>query len=120
MPGVDYRRAVSHAERPGALAGVDAFVLPYRINSLTRAISPAKTYECLAAGRPVVTAPLPAMEELGEHVYLAERPEDYVGTLRRLWEQETPRKVLAGIELARENSWEVRFGELEEVLWRAL
>ena len=120
MPGVDYRGEVSHAGLPGTLVGVDAFVLPYRVNAMTRAISPAKTYECLAAGRPVVTAPLPAMEELGEHVYLAERPEDYVGTLRRLWDQETPRKVLAGIELARENSWEVRFGELEEVLWRAL
>ena len=45
MPGVDYRGEVSHAELPGALAGVDAFVLPYRINALTRAISPAKTYE---------------------------------------------------------------------------
>jgi len=120
MPGVDYRGEVSHAGLPGTLVGVDAFVLPYRVNAMTRAISPAKTYECLAAGRPVVTAPLPAMEELGELVYLAERPEDYVGTLRRLWEQETPKKVLAGIELARENSWEVRFGELEEVLWRAL
>ena len=28
MPGVDYRGEVSHAELPGALAGVDAFVLP--------------------------------------------------------------------------------------------
>jgi glycosyltransferase involved in cell wall biosynthesis len=120
MPGVDYRGKVSHAGLPGTLKGVDAFVLPYRVNAMTRAISPAKTYECLAAGRPLVTAPLPAMKELGEHVYLAGRPEDYVGTLRRLWDQETPRKVLAGIELARENSWEVRFGELEEVLWRAL
>ncbi|HEX2740722.1 MAG TPA: hypothetical protein VHM69_09755, partial [Rubrobacter sp.] len=48
MPGVDYRGEVSHAELPEALAGVDAFVLPYRINALTRGISPAKTYECLA------------------------------------------------------------------------
>lgn len=120
MPGVDYRGEVSHAGLPAALVGVDAFVLPYRVNAMTRAISPAKTYECLAAGRPVVTAPLPAMEELGEYVYLAERQEDYVETLRSLWDRGTQRRVLAGIELARENSWEVRFGELEEILWRTL
>ena len=120
MPGVDYVGEVSHAELPGALAGVDAFVLPYRINGLTRAISPAKTYECLAAGRPVVAAPLPALEELGEYLYLARRPEDYVRTLRGLWNTGTQKKVLAGIELARENSWDVRFGELEEAIWRAL
>ena len=120
MPGVDYGGEVSHAELPGRLVGVDAFVLPYRVNALTRAISPAKTYECLAAGRPVVAAPLPAMEELGEYVYLAERPEDYVGTLRSLWDNGTEKKVHAGIELARQNSWDVRFGELEEALRRAL
>ena len=120
MPGVDYRGEVSHAELPGALAGVDAFVLPYRVNALTRAISPAKTYECLAAGRPIVAAPLPAMEELREYVYLARRPEDYVGTLRGLWDEGTEAKVRGGIERARENSWDDRFAGLEEAMWRAL
>jgi glycosyltransferase involved in cell wall biosynthesis len=118
VPAVDYRGGVAHAGLPKELEGVDAFVLPYRINALTRAISPAKTYECLAAGRPVVAAPLPAMEELKEYVYLAKRPEDYVGTLRSL--SGTEGRVCAGIELARENSWDVRFGELEEALCRAL
>ena len=120
LPGVDYRGAVSHAELPGALAGVDAFVLPYRINALTRAISPAKIYECLAVGRPVVAAPLPAMEELREYVYLARRPEDYVSTLRGMWDEWTEAKVSGGIERARENSWDVRFAGLEEAMWRAL
>jgi glycosyltransferase involved in cell wall biosynthesis len=120
MPGVDYRGEVSHAELPGALAGVDAFVLPYKVNALTRAISPAKIYECLAAGRPVVAAPLPAMEELREYVYLARRPEDYVRILRGLWDEETEAKVREGIERARENSWDARFAGLEEAMWRAL
>jgi glycosyltransferase involved in cell wall biosynthesis len=119
LPGVDYRGEVSHAELPGALAGVDAFVLPYRVNALTRAISPAKTYECLAAGRPVVAAPLPAMEELREYIYLARRPEDYVGTLRGLWDEGTEAKVRGGIERARENSWNTRFAGLEEAIWHA-
>jgi len=120
MPGVDYRGEVTHEELPGTLAGVDAFVLPYRVNDLTRAISPAKTYECLAAGRPVVAAPLPAMEELYEYVYLARRPEDYVRILRGLGDDASAGKVRAGIELARKNSWEARFAELEEAIWHDL
>jgi hypothetical protein len=119
-PGVDYRGEVSHGELPAALAGVDAFVLPYEINALTRGISPAKYYECLATGKPVVAAPLPAMEELAGHVYLASRPEDYVEALRSLGEIETEEGVRARIELARKNSWDVRFAELEEALWRAV
>ncbi|HEX2741154.1 MAG TPA: glycosyltransferase [Rubrobacter sp.] len=120
MPGVDYRGEVSHAELPEALAGVDAFVLPYRINALTRGISPAKTYECLATGKPVVAAHLPAMRDLGEHIYLAESPQDYVEVLRNIQDLETEERMRARTELASENSWEVRFGELEEALWRAL
>jgi glycosyltransferase involved in cell wall biosynthesis len=120
MPGVDYRGEVTHEELPGALAGVDAFVLPYRVNDLTRAISPAKTYECLAAGRPVVAAPLPAMEELDEYVYLARHPEDYVRILRSLGDDASAGRVRAGIELARKNSWEARFAELEEAIWHEL
>ena len=119
-PGVDYRGEVSYAGLPAALAGVDAFVLPYRINGLTRGISPAKTYECLATGKPLVAAPLPAMEELAGHVYLARTPEDYVKALRGLGETETMEGVRARMELARENSWDNRFAALEEALWRAL
>ena len=119
-PGIDYRGKVSHAELPAALAGVDAFVLPYEVNGLTRGISPAKTYECLATGKPVVAAPLPALEELAGHVYLAREPEEYVKLLRSLEELETEEKVRARIELARGNSWEVRFKEIEESLWRAM
>jgi glycosyltransferase involved in cell wall biosynthesis len=119
-PGVDYRGEVLHEELPAALAGVDAFVLPYEVNSLTAGISPAKIYECLATGRPVVASPLPALEELAGHVYLADEPEEFVGILRRLGEVETEERVRARIELSRNNSWEARFGEIEEALWRVL
>ncbi|HEX5850270.1 MAG TPA: glycosyltransferase [Rubrobacter sp.] len=119
-PGVDYRGEVPHEALPGALAGVDAFVLPYRTNALTRAVSPAKTYECLAAGRPVVAAPLPALGELRQYLYLARRPEDYVEILRGLWDGDTEEKVRGGIGSARENSWDARFAGLEAAICRAL
>ncbi len=119
-PNVEYRGEVSHGRLPAALAGVDAFVLPYRINGLTRAISPAKTYECLATGRPVVASPLPALKDLSEHVYLADGPEGFVGALRNLPETETDERVRARGRLARENSWEARFREIEASILRAL
>ncbi|MDQ3316718.1 MAG: glycosyltransferase [Actinomycetota bacterium] len=119
-PNVDYRGEVSHGRLPASLAGVDAFVLPYRAGGLTLAISPAKTYECLATGRPVVASPLPALRELSDHVYLAKGPESFVNTLRNLRYTETAEKVRARTRVARENSWEARFGELEGVILRAL
>jgi glycosyltransferase involved in cell wall biosynthesis len=120
MPTVHYGGKVPHERLPAALAGVDAFVLPYKINGLTRSIAPAKTYECLATGKPVVAAPLPALEEFAGLVYLARAPEDYVELLRGLGDLETNAKRRGRIELARANSWEARFGQIEEALWRVL
>ncbi len=118
--GIDYRGAIPHRLLPAALAGVDAFVLPYRIDDLTRGISPAKTYECLATGKPVVAAPLPSLEGLSEHVYLAREPGDFVEVLRGLRRLETEERVRARIRIARENSWEARFVALEDALHDAL
>ncbi len=119
-PGIDYVGEVPHRRLPAALEGVDAFMLPYLDNRLTRGISPAKTYECLATGKPVVASPLPALREIGDHLYLAETPEGFVKTLRALEGLETGEKVRARVDLARKNSWDARFGEIEENLWDAL
>jgi glycosyltransferase involved in cell wall biosynthesis len=119
-PNVEYRGEVAHGRLPEALAGVDAFVLPYRINGLTRGISPAKTFECLATGRPVVASPLPALDDLSEHVYLADGPESFVGALQNLAGTESDERVGARVRLARQNSWPVRFGEIEASILGAL
>lgn len=119
-PGVDYRGEVSHADLPAALAGTDAFIIPYRINALTRGISPAKIYECLATGIPVVATPLPELQRFDKYVYLAEDTEGFAEVLRGLPGLETEEKVRARIELARENSWDARFGDMEKEIRRKL
>ncbi len=45
----------SYADLPDYLAGWDAAMMPFAINEATRFISPTKTPEYLAAGRPVVS-----------------------------------------------------------------
>jgi glycosyltransferase involved in cell wall biosynthesis len=119
-PGVDYRGEVTHADLPEVLAGTDAFVIPYRINALTLGISPAKIYECLATGTPVLATPLPELERLGGHVYVAEGVEGFAEVLQRLPQLESEEKARARIELARENSWEARFAAIEKEIWRKL
>ncbi|WP_273844374.1 glycosyltransferase [Rubrobacter calidifluminis] len=120
IPGIDYRGEVSYEELPRVLRGVDAFVLPYRSGRLTRAIFPAKTYECLATGLPVVASPLPAFAGLEDAVYLARDPREFIGTLRSLGSLETLQKARRRISLAEENSWEARFSQIEGLLWEQI
>jgi glycosyltransferase involved in cell wall biosynthesis len=54
-PNIHYLGGKSYDELPAYLAGWDVAILPFARNESTRFISPTKTPEYLAAGRPVVS-----------------------------------------------------------------
>jgi UDP-galactopyranose mutase len=55
---IHYLGGKSYAELPAYLAGWDVALLPFALNDSTRFISPTKTPEYLAAGKPVVSTPI--------------------------------------------------------------
>jgi UDP-galactopyranose mutase len=54
-PNLYYLGGKQYDELPAYLAGWDAAMMPFALNEATRFISPTKTLEYLAAGRPVVS-----------------------------------------------------------------
>ena len=58
-PNIHYLGAKSYKELPGYIAGWEVAMLPFARNEATRFISPTKTPEYLAAGRPVVSTSIP-------------------------------------------------------------
>ncbi|HEY4897124.1 MAG TPA: glycosyltransferase, partial [Solirubrobacteraceae bacterium] len=61
-PNVHMLGARAYAKLPDVLRAADAGLIPYARNELTESIFPMKVYEYLAAGLPVVSTPLPALE----------------------------------------------------------
>ena len=57
-PNLFYLGGKTYDELPRYLAGWDVALMPFAINESTRFISPTKTPEYLAAGRPVVSTPI--------------------------------------------------------------
>ncbi|WP_299363170.1 UDP-galactopyranose mutase [uncultured Paracoccus sp.] len=57
-PNIHWLGQKTYAELPAYLAGWDAALMPFAINEATRFISPTKTPEYLAGGRPVVSTPI--------------------------------------------------------------
>jgi UDP-galactopyranose mutase len=55
---IHYLGSKSYNELPGYLAGWDIAMIPFAHNESTRFISPTKTPEYLAAGKPVVSTPI--------------------------------------------------------------
>jgi glycosyltransferase involved in cell wall biosynthesis len=54
-PNLHWLGGKSYAELPSYLGGWDVAILPFALNEATRFISPTKTLEYLAAGKPVVS-----------------------------------------------------------------
>jgi glycosyltransferase involved in cell wall biosynthesis len=76
----------SYDELPSYLAGWAAALMPFARNESTRFISPTKTPEYLAGGRPVVSTPIrDVVRPYGELdlVEIAEEPADFVAAVER-------------------------------------
>lgn len=76
----------SYDELPFYLAGWDAALMPFARNESTRFISPTKTPEYLAGGRPVISTPIrDVVRPYGELdlVEIAEEPVDFIAAVER-------------------------------------
>lgn len=106
-----------HAQLRDEIATAHALLLPYVLNDYTRCVFPAKTYECLATGRPVIATPLPTLEAaVGNVLRFARGTEAIVAAVEAAYEHDTPADVAARIRLALENTWEKRYAHIRELL----
>jgi UDP-galactopyranose mutase len=80
-PNIFYLGGKTYEELPAYLGGWDVAISPFAINEATRFISPTKTPEYLAGGRPVVSTPIVDVKRHYsdlEAVFIAGGPEDFV------------------------------------------
>lgn len=99
-------------EIPGWMERFDLTIIPFRRSALTDAINPVKAYESLAAGRPVVSTPLPEMEELSPPVELAEGPDQFEAVIARSLTCDSPAARLQRRSWAASQTWLCRFNDL--------
>jgi len=107
------------AELPDRLGAFDAFILPHRITPFHLGVVPAKIFECLAMGRPVLATPLPSLQPFRDLIYIADTPQRWVEIARRLPETESAQLRRRRQELAREHTHTREFGRLVDHLRRA-
>ena len=85
-PNIHYLGGKSYEQLPSYLAGWDVALMPFAINESTRFISPTKTPEYLAGGKPVVSTPIADVERhYGdlEGVFIAGRPDDFIAACEK-------------------------------------
>lgn len=105
-----------YSKLPQFLHGFDACIVPFLTGSLTEAVNPTKVYEYLSAGKPVVAVALPELSELGNLVYTAKGPADFVEKLDQAMREDSESLRAKRIEFARQNTWEARFAAIDEAI----
>jgi glycosyltransferase involved in cell wall biosynthesis len=108
LPNVRWVGAKPYADVPRYVAAFDVALIPYRANDYTRSCFPLKTYEYLAAGKPVVASGLPELEGMAPDVTVADGAGSFVAAveaaLGRLGATERRRRMA----VAARNTWETR------------
>jgi UDP-galactopyranose mutase len=93
-PNIHYFGQKTYGELPRYLKGWDVSLLPFALNEATRFISPTKTLEYMAAGKPIVSTPIRDVEEpYGHIVYIADGPAAFHKACRQALEAAEPERA---------------------------
>jgi UDP-galactopyranose mutase len=117
-PNIHYLGRKEYAELPAYLAGWQVAMLPFARNEATRFISPTKTPEYLAAGKPVVSTPIEdVVNPYGvlDLVAIADTPASFVAAVERALSDDPARRPRADAYL-QQNSWDQTWSRISQEL----
>jgi len=118
-----YLGAKSYADLPRYIAGWDVAMMPFALNAATRYISPTKTPEYLAAGKPVVSTPIAdVVRTYGDAglAHIADTPERFVQAIREALCEPTAPRLARAQGLLSTQSWDGIWNRISERLRAAL
>ncbi len=116
LPNVHLFGPRPYAEVPAYVEAFDVATIPFVLNGLTADTNPIKVYEYLAAGVPVISTPLPEVEQM-TGVSVAGDAGAFVRAVEEsLSTRHDADSTATRIAAARENSWEARAAHA----WRAI
>lgn len=119
-PNIHYLGKKSYGELPAYIAGWDVAIMPFARNDATRFISPTKTPEYLAAGRPVVSTSIrDVVRPYGREglVSIADEPEPFVATVERELQQADRSHWLARVDAClASNSWDSTWARMDALI----
>jgi glycosyltransferase involved in cell wall biosynthesis len=105
-----------YALLPAYCAGFDVGLIPFRLNRLVQAVNPIKLREYLAAGLPVVTAPLPQVRQCRHAIYTAKSLEEFIPAVEAALEARRTQPPAVRQALVRNSSWRSRVEQISRIV----
>lgn len=120
---IHYLGGKSYDELPNYIGRWDAAMMPFAMNESTRYISPTKTPEYLAAGRPVVSTPIrDVVRPYGEKglVEIASTADEFVEAIEKALNTDLASHRARANEFLANMSWDATFGEMLNLINSAI
>ena len=114
-PNIHFLGPKSYQRLPDYLRGIDVAVLPNRLNDYTNSMFPMKFFEYLAAGKPVVSTDLPALQNYSDVCSITKTSEEFMQAIDDIVNGKSPDINLCQ-KVAQENTWESRLEKTEKIL----
>jgi UDP-galactopyranose mutase len=109
-PNIHYLGGKQYSELPSYLGGWDIAMMPFAINESTKYISPTKTPEYLAGGKPVVSSPITdVVSPYGDNnlVYIADDAEEFIEGIQLQLDMKDKQGWLKAVDaFLATNSWD--------------
>lgn len=116
---IHYLGGKNYQDLPAFLSGWDVATMPFAMNESTRFISPTKTPEYLAAGKPVISTPIrDVVRPYGEQnlVEIAQTAEEFATAGDRLLEMEKTEWLSRADKFLAQISWDKTFTEMTRLI----
>ena len=123
QPNIHYLGGKSYEELPSYIAGWDVALLPFAKCEATRYISPTKTPEYLAAGKPVVSTSIRDVVRpyaVRGLVRIADTPSDFVAACEAAMSESDGRWLQRADAFLAPQSWDATWEQMEALLERAV
>ena len=109
LPNVHFIGRRTLQEIPAYLKGCDVCAIPWLLNDITMvSSSPLKMYEYLAAGKPVISSPLPHLRHLESVMTFASDANEWITAIEAALQEDSSRMIQERDKIARENTWDQR------------
>jgi glycosyltransferase involved in cell wall biosynthesis len=118
LPNISVEPPVPHERVGEVIAGFNAGIMPYVEWPGYRYTVPVKNLEYMAAGKPAVVRPSPALRPNADLVYFAKTPQEYSAQLERGLREDSAALAERRRAVAEANTWERRLGEIQAVAKR--
>ncbi len=120
---IHYLGGKAYRELPEYLAGWDVALMPFALNDATRFISPTKTPEYLAAGRPVVSTSIQdVVRPYGERglVRIADTADDFIAAAEAAMAEEAAGRQARADRFLAQTSWDTTWARMSELIETAI